>query len=230
MTRHTKRLARNPDFAISMSSIWKYKEYEIERNNGKNFVQYEKYTKLFRKLCKLYKNDERVNMELCLYGMEHCSNLSQWVSIWNMRKEKKYITRLHRFVNDLYLSCVEIDQPSAYSFDNLFTHKKSEEIVLFEYDMNGNMWMSSMIKNYVLENIDVLLSFMKYHYDDIERLKRIVNDIYHSSGFESKSPGIVSENTKLTYVYEHLIEMLDDAILDSVWQSVEFIVSNMSEN
>lgn len=80
MVRHTNRLAQNPDFQIVPASLWKYKEYEITKNNGKNFNKYERCIGLFQKLCKLYKNDPHIDIALCRYGMggqeyDHCNYL-----------------------------------------------------------------------------------------------------------------------------------------------------------
>ena len=50
MVRHTNRLAQNPDFQIVPASLWKYKEYEITKNNGKNFNKYERCIGLFQKI------------------------------------------------------------------------------------------------------------------------------------------------------------------------------------
>ena len=104
MVRYTNRLAQNPDFQIVPASLWKYKEYEITKNNGKNFNKYERCIGLFQKLCKLYKNDPRIDIALCRYGMEQCSNIPEWTSIWLRKKEKKCTTKLHRFICELLRS------------------------------------------------------------------------------------------------------------------------------
>ena len=59
---------------------------------------------LFQKLCKLYKNDPRIDIALCRYGMEQCSNIPEWTSIWLRKKEKKCTTKLHRFICELLRS------------------------------------------------------------------------------------------------------------------------------
>ena len=67
MVRHTNRLAQNQDFQANIAGLWKYKAYEIEKNNGKNFNQYERYILLFQKLCKYYKKPYSVKLTIVLH-------------------------------------------------------------------------------------------------------------------------------------------------------------------
>lgn len=224
MVRHTNRLAQNPDFQAALPGLWKYKEYEIEKNNGKNFTRYERYIRLFQRLCKYYKKDPRVDVLLCRYGMEQCSNLSEWTGLWFRKKEKKCITKLHRFVNDFCISCMEPGKPQEFSVCKLFPHRESEEEALFLHDLEEKLESAYGIKQYVLDNIEILIQFMKCHYENAEQLRCMIAKITHVCGFDAKEIEGVSEETKLTYVYEQLIEMLDDAIASSVWQTVKAMV------
>lgn len=230
MVRHTNRLAQNPDFQIVPASLWKYKEYEITKNNGKNFNKYERCIGLFQKLCKLYKNDPRIDIALCRYGMEQCSNIPEWTSIWLRKKEKKCTTKLHRFISELYLSCIETDEPEQYAANTMFPHKTSEEENLFIRDVDQKLEIEATIKSYILEHIEVLIQFMKIQYKDVEQVKCLVTDVYHASGFSRMKIEDIGEETKLTYVYDQFIEMLDEAIVSSVWETIKKLVECESDH
>ena len=52
IVKHTSRLASKKEFQFSLKNLWDYKEYRIQKNNGKNFLQYQNYMNLFLALCK----------------------------------------------------------------------------------------------------------------------------------------------------------------------------------
>ena len=230
MVRHTNRLAQNPDFQIVPASLWKYKEYEITKNNGKNFNKYERCIDLFQRLCKLYKNDPHIDIALCRYGMEQCSNIPEWTSMWLHKKEKKCTTKLHRFINELYLSCIETDEPGQYAANTIFPHKMAEEEKLFIRDLDAKLEIAYAVKSYILEHIEELIQFMKIQYKDVEQVKCLVTDVYHASGFNRMKIEDIGEETKLIYVHDQLIEMLDEAIVSSVWETIKKLVECESDH
>lgn len=230
MVRHTNRLAQNPDFQIVPASLWKYKEYEITKNNGKNFNKYERCIDLFQRLCKLYKNDPHIDIALCRYGMEQCSNIPEWTSMWLHKKEKKCTTKLHRFINELYLSCIETDEPGQHAANTIFPHKMAEEEKLFIRDLDAKLEIAYAVKSYILEHIEELIQFMKIQYKDVEQVKCLVTDVYHASGFSRMKIEDIGEETKLIYVHDQLIEMLDEAIVSSVWETIKKLVECESDH
>ena len=50
--------------------------------------------------------------------MEQCSNLPEWADLWMPKKEKKCITKLHRYIKDLYLSCISYEKAEHESLDD----------------------------------------------------------------------------------------------------------------
>lgn len=230
MIRHTNRLTNNQNLQIVPSGLWKYREYRIEKNNGKNFTQYEKYIRLFCKLCKYYKADANVNIYLCRYGMEQCSNLSDWVSVWWPKKEKKVRSKLHIFIKNLNVSCIESDVSVEKSVYGYIDFKKSEEERLFQIDANSDFNLTSTIKQYVLEHIEVLVSFMEYHYLDMDRVMELIREVYLRSGCEKKMPGNISVGSKYIYVYEQLVDMLEEALEAKVWDAVREMVEEERKN
>lgn len=52
----------------------------------------------------------------------------------------------------------------------------------------------------------------------------VVTDDYHASGFSRMKIEDIGGETKLTYVYDQFIEMLDEAIVSSVWETINKLV------
>ena len=78
LTRHKKRLESKSDFRIDYAALWKYKDYKIDDDNGKNYQTYVKYLSLFEELYRIFATETGVNAPLCLYGFTHLSNLGDF--------------------------------------------------------------------------------------------------------------------------------------------------------
>ena len=76
----------------------------------------------------------------------------------------------------------------------------------------------------------MLIQFMKIQYKDVEQVKCLVTDVYHASGFSRMKIEDIGEGTKLTYVYDQFIEMLDEAIVSSVWETIKKLVECESDH
>ena len=212
MVRHTKRLASNENLNIAPESIWSYKEYKILKDNGKNFRQYKAFSKLFRKLCKLYKNAQGVNLELCRYGFRQLSNLSEWIAEWQLDKRKKVFDRYFNILLDADLSSFEAWEPAEYSSTVIFGQTEAEEQNYFENFFEDYLQVNEAVETYVVDEIDYLLDWMKYIYQDIEKLQELTEKIYGEcipklpKNKEWMMPCIKAQ------IYETMGEMLDKAV------------------
>lgn len=78
LVKHNKRLQTNKDMAIKQKSLWTYQEYEIYKDNGKNFNKNRLYLNLFERLCTVFQKDTTVNIPLCRWGFMMLSNLVEF--------------------------------------------------------------------------------------------------------------------------------------------------------
>ncbi len=78
VTRHERRLHSSDSLRIDFKALWKYKKYQVTRNNGKNFKSNRARLSFFANLCSLYKNDPAIDLELSCYGFEQLSNLGDF--------------------------------------------------------------------------------------------------------------------------------------------------------
>ncbi len=82
LTRHAQRLQKDDTPQFDMEAIWRYQYYQLEENNGKNYKTCVRYLALFKALCTLLADKPEVDMELCLYGFDHLSNLGQFYRLY----------------------------------------------------------------------------------------------------------------------------------------------------
>ena len=78
LTKHSSRLNKNEGLQVNQESLWKYQEYQIDFDNGKNFKTNAKNMELFFALCKLFADCPGVDILLCQYGFIQLSNLYQF--------------------------------------------------------------------------------------------------------------------------------------------------------
>lgn len=76
--RNHKRLCTTDTLRMDLKALWKYKKYQIDRDNGKNYDMNKVRLEFFAGLCGLYKNDPSVDLPLCWYGFEKLSNLGDF--------------------------------------------------------------------------------------------------------------------------------------------------------
>ena len=75
LTKHISRLNKNEGLQVNQESLWKYQQYQIDYDNGKNFKTNVRNIQLFLKLCHLFTNNPEVDITLCQYGFIQLSNL-----------------------------------------------------------------------------------------------------------------------------------------------------------
>lgn len=182
MVRHTGRLATKENLDVSMNSLWEYKEYQIEKDNGKNFKRYQLYARLFCKLCKEYRGDTDVDLELCGYGFGASSNLVEWIMDQQYLKWppklRKTMTPLCIDLLRADMSSIEIYEPEAYSANAVFGVSDKEERKYIEDFWEDYTGVEQAVTECVLEHIEYVLFWMKYLYADTCSLREYVKEIY----------------------------------------------------
>lgn len=78
IVKHSSRLQKNKDLTLDLETLFRFKEYEIDQNNGKNFNKSRRYIHLFSELCNLFEKDNMVNIPLSQWGFMKISNLLEF--------------------------------------------------------------------------------------------------------------------------------------------------------
>ncbi len=76
LSRKTKKMTAQKGYMPNIRSIFKRTEYNIEKDNGKNFDRYQTYLELYDHLKRVY--DGEYDKNLTDYCFTHFSNLSEW--------------------------------------------------------------------------------------------------------------------------------------------------------
>lgn len=115
LTRHQSRMCTVPDLNVSLSTLWKRDDQQIDRNNGRNFKQYGRNLRLFKELCQIYQNDHSVDPFLCWYGLDQITVLGEFyrehISVgWEYTdsdREYPFIPTVEEVVEDALFSCFQ---------------------------------------------------------------------------------------------------------------------------
>ena len=220
MTRHKSRLATKECLHVNPNSLWEYKKYIITRNNEKNYKMYNAYFRLFRKLCKFYKKDKDVNIELCKHGFQYCSNIIDWSIGYKPHKVHKIQSKLDvlffDYIDTTYRQPAEPKEFGIYTaFDANFdtwNHILDKYIELF-------IDLEIYMQDYLLEHIEYVIDCMYHMYADASVIQRIVKDIYENAEMEAKYPLDVPLNYRLTHIYETLTNMMDRGVEAKVMEA-----------
>ena len=209
MVKHTKRLATKSDFLFSPKSLWKYMNYNIFTNNEKNYKSYKRSCKLFKHLCKYYKTDININIQLCRYGFCHSSNLIEWLEYFTSKKSRKFLTRLDKFYFDLDLNYLEPSEAEKYNIYSAY--QMSEEEYTYYYLENSDELfdIENYLKNYIDAHVEYLIICMRNLYVDITAIQNSLKEIYNDAKLKDLYPQMIPYKVRLVHVFEILITCLD---------------------
>ena len=212
MVRHKKRLATKECLNVSAKSLWDYKSYTITNNNEKNYKMYDHYFYLFRKLCKYYKHDPDVNIELAKYGFHRCSNVTEWIEFAEAELMKKCMTKLDRMFCNLSITYQEPGEPDEFGLYTAYALKDKKINYFFETYCEIYMDIEGDIFEYLLEHIEYVVDCMYHMYEDALLLRNIVNEIYQNAHLENKYPSDLPLNYRLSHVYEVLTTFMNKGV------------------
>lgn len=192
LVKHASRMKTNPDMTVNYKSLWKYQEYEIFHDNGKNFNKNVQNIALFSGLCNLFEN-EAVNatqINLSQWGFMLMSNLTQFqreqedlprmaetifTTLDNLLNESEFVCF---WESDKFLDNMGLDIFTVNNFMNLGKYEK--EIII--------------IINYVNENsVELARKFTT----DCVNMEELCMNIYTSNIRESSRYTKTTRETKL---------------------------------
>lgn len=78
LARKTGMMQKREHFIPNLKAVFQYQDYNIYRDNGKNFNNYRSNLELYDHLRRCYSDDNDVNMEFCDFCFANLSPLSEW--------------------------------------------------------------------------------------------------------------------------------------------------------
>ena len=82
LARKHGMIQKRKNFIPNIKSLFKYQSYNIIRDNGKNFNNYQSYTELYEQFRRSYMEDEYIDIELCDFCFANLSLLCEWYYMW----------------------------------------------------------------------------------------------------------------------------------------------------
>ncbi len=216
MIRHTGRLATKENLDISFKSLWSYKQYQITRNNGKNYKRYRLYTRLFIKLCRAYRDYDGVDLPLCQYGFWKTSNLAGWMMDMRPKKSKKALTPFFCDLLRADMSSIACYEPEAVSSNGIFGVADREEQRYMETSWEYYEEVERAVGEFVSDHIEYVLYWMEYLYADHEILQEYVEEIYRECIPKLPEKKAWMENCVRAHIYEIVRDLLELAVRSKV--------------
>lgn len=78
LARKTGMMQNRPHFMSNLKAVLQYQDYNIYKDNGKNFNRYQSELELYDHLQRSYIDDDDVDMGLCDFCFANLSPLSEW--------------------------------------------------------------------------------------------------------------------------------------------------------
>lgn len=226
IVKHTSRLAAKKGFQFSLKNLWDYKEYRIQKNNGKNFIQYQNYMNLFLALCRYYKPDKSVDLQLCRYAFSHSSNLIEWITCYEPKKARKCETKIYALMDKWnatsHCESWVPDEFDSYAIYNVKAKKYGYYIFgqvcgnEFEYsELIEDLGLSIM--DYIADHPEYIMDCMHHLYQDPDPIKHTVQEIYEKAMLDKRYPALIPVKYRMAHIYDLLFECLDIAVKGKVY-------------
>lgn len=116
LTKHISRLNKNEGLQVNQESLWKYQQYQIDFDNGKNFKANAKSIELFLDLCKLFADSPAVDILLCQYGFIQLSNLYRFYEENCLKDGEFLIEPLESWMLEHPFSCYPNGDEDAFVY------------------------------------------------------------------------------------------------------------------
>lgn len=126
LARKTGMMQKRERFMPNLKAVFQYQDYNIYKDNGKNFNLYQSELELYDHLQRSYIDDDDVDMELCDFCFANLSPLSEWY-YRNCEPNEDIPMRLRR----------KIQTVMPKSFPNILSYADYEKMDEDESQMYG---------------------------------------------------------------------------------------------
>lgn len=195
LTKHQSRMCAVPDLNVSLPTLWKRDNQQIDQNNGRNFKQYGQNLRLFKNLCQLYRNDGAVDIPLCWYGLDQVTVLGDFYrehisAGWeyaDSESEYPFISTAEEIVEETLFSCF----PNGYANNVILMDSKITPKELDQFRQSEEtpvLGALDKISDYMNARTVNLANQMAHAAP--EEVKALCQDILEQSGikYRPKSP------------------------------------------
>lgn len=225
MIRRQEALAEKQELSVTLGELLAYETYPARAEQKKVRKQLKAYTKLFRKICKYYKKDEKADKAFSRYALVQTTNLAVFAAEEQFDKLDKICPPFLSLVLDMDLSCLDSEAPEEWQAEQLFGVKEEDADRYAEYEPEENMeytyemWaVEEKTEAYLSEHPALLDTFREVFYLDKEKSRNVAEQI-----FAAICPAPDGSHTWLTdcvkaQIFDTVTEQLDQITEKEVLQ------------
>lgn len=225
MIRRQEALAEKQELSVTLGELLAYETYPVRVEQKKVRKQLKAYTKLFRKICKYYKKDEKADKAFSRYALVQTTNLAVFAAEEQFDKLDKICPPFLSLVLDMDLSCLDSEVPEEWQAEELFGVKEEDADRYAEYEPEENMeytyemWaIEEKTEAYLSEHPALLDTFREAFYLDMDKSRNVAEQI-----FAAICPAPDGSHTWLTdcvkaQIFDTVTEKLDNATEKEVLQ------------
>ncbi len=169
LSRKHKMMLERKNYSVNIKSVFKYNEYTINNDNGKNFDTYANYLELYDHLRRFFENDKDVDLEFSDYCFANLSNLSDWY-YKNCEVNENIPKTLKYEISEYLKNDITLVDYSKYKISDFMLKNKAVSIVY---------------SNTLSEDKNLYLDFISAMYNN-KSIKEYAKRLYESSDVERK--------------------------------------------
>ena len=189
LIRHGKRMQSASDLDLDLRALWKYQDYKIDDDNGKNYRTYAQYLNLFEILYDLFETEDDTDAPLCLYGFDHLSNLGEFYRLY---PEEDQTIPFDLSIEELLLEfeCVFICFAHGYA-DNIMLERSGfsvRELERFQSGKDGKIQKAlAKIERYMNANLTRFLTrFLELEWNSAEQVGALCEEILNAAALPDR--------------------------------------------
>ena len=222
MTKHQSRIFSMQDFSFDINNLWKYKTYQIKKDNGKNFNAMSKSMELFLDLLEYYSKTSDISIELNIYGFYSLSNMWEWYHKYLEYDDDTIVVSPKRLFELRSFSC--FDEASLPK--SLFKDYEADEKTFYSLPYRSN---TLALEKYLTENPDILKIYIATIKKESENsLMELLQNIINNCNLKFKY--IDTENTPILYksVNYILMKLADKYMLELLADKGNSLIASIS--
>ncbi|MFI3253382.1 MAG: hypothetical protein R3Y63_03460 [Eubacteriales bacterium] len=206
IVNHVSRLQTNKDISVNLESLFRYKHYEIDKDNGKNFHKNRDYLRLFAQLCSLFEKDNSVNIPLSQWGFMKLSNLLEFDRSETEVKSTCVVPFFDVFMEDSLFSCIKDKEA-----ESIVKETWGFSLKQVRYFQSQPVFHSALDEISAYLNKNALQYYEKYLNYKVEQIEELCQEIYFFSGAQKMRKPKSERELKLflSVIYLGLLELKD---------------------
>lgn len=206
IVNHLSRLQKNKDVTVNLESLFRYKQYEINVDNGKNFQKNRDYIHLFSRLCSLFEKDNSVNIPLSQWGFMKLSNLLEFDRSETEMKSTCIVPFFDTMIEDSFFSTLHITDGEP-----VLSEMWGFSLKQVQYFQSQQVFHSALDGISTFLNKNALVFHMKYLESEKEQIEELCKEIYFLSAAQKIRKPKSDRELKLFFatIYLGLLDLKD---------------------